>query len=86
MISEVLYTAKAPAITISTSQSQGERAVTIRPPSRKPVGIKLNRFRKYPGYVSAEKNSLPVAKSTPFLPHELHPIPLLTAFPPEANS
>ncbi|MDA7679305.1 ABC transporter ATP-binding protein/permease [Akkermansiaceae bacterium] len=23
---------------------------------------------------------------TPFLPHELHPIPLFTAFPPEANS
>ena len=25
-------------------------------------------------------------ESTPFLPHELHPIPLFTAFPPEANS
>ena len=24
--------------------------------------------------------------TTPFLPHELHPIPLFTAFPPEANS
>ena len=31
-------------------------------------------------------NSTQFRSSTPFLPHELHPIPLFTAFPPEANS
>jgi len=32
--------------TSPTTQSQGDKAVTIRPPSRKPSGARLNRFKK----------------------------------------
>src|ERR1700757_1647487 len=35
------------------SQSQRDNAVTIRPPSNIPTGVRLNRFRKYPNHASA---------------------------------
>ena len=37
-----------------TSHSQGDKAVTIRPPSRKPTGARLNRFKKKPEYATHE--------------------------------
>src|SRR5438128_6605078 len=35
------------------SQSQRDNAVTIRPPSSIPTGVRLNRFRKYPNHARA---------------------------------
>src|SRR5436305_9778556 len=35
------------------NQSQRDNAVTIRPPSSIPTGVKLNRFRKYPNHARA---------------------------------
>ena len=35
---------------------------------------------------ASETFHLKTELKTPFLPHELHPIPLFTAFPPKANS
>src|SRR5260370_34794272 len=35
------------------SQSQRDNAVTMRPPSSIPTGVRLNRFRKYPNHASA---------------------------------
>src|SRR5438874_13497994 len=37
------------------SQSQRDNAVTIRPPSSMPTGVRLNRFKKYPNHASAKK-------------------------------
>lgn len=49
------------------------------------VAVKLheNGLERQP---EADRFTLLRRLSTPFLPHELHPIPLFTAFPPEANS
>jgi hypothetical protein len=38
----------ATMITVPKIQSHGESAVAIRPPSRKPIGARLKRFRKNP--------------------------------------
>jgi hypothetical protein len=46
---EVRVDYQNPSITAApTSHSQGESAVTIRPPSRNPMGARLKRFRKKP--------------------------------------
>ena len=45
-----------------TIHNQGESAVTMRPPSRKPTGARLNRLRKKPVYASARNIGLPVAR------------------------
>src|SRR5215475_11610871 len=45
------------------SQSQRDNAVTMRPPSSIPTGVRLNRFRKYPNHASAMKSG--VAKNSP---------------------
>src|SRR5882762_9384645 len=45
------------------NQSQREGAVTMRPPSSIPTGVRLNRFRKYPNQASAMNSG--VAKTSP---------------------
>src|SRR5438552_1702439 len=37
------------------SQSHRDNAVTMRPPSSIPTGVRLNRFKKYPNHASAMK-------------------------------
>src|SRR6266566_1382598 len=38
------------------NQSQRDNAVTMRPPSSIPAGVRLKRFRKYPNQASAMKS------------------------------
>src|SRR5437764_13753584 len=63
------------------NQSQRDNAVTIRPPSSIPTGVRLNRFRKYPNHASAMNigaaNSSPrtLQRSAPKLPSMGPPIP-----------
>src|SRR5438105_15405083 len=45
------------------SQSHRDSAVTMRPPSSIPTGVRLNRFRKYPNHASAMK--IGAAKTSP---------------------
>ena len=44
------------------------------------------RVRKGVSFDGGGLASVDFSGPTPFLPHELHPIPLFTAFPPKANS
>jgi hypothetical protein len=44
-----------------TSHSHGESAVTMRPPSRNPIGMRLNRLRRNPVWARARYIRLPVA-------------------------
>jgi len=37
------------------NHNQRDNAVTMRPPSSIPTGVRLNRFRKYPNHASAMK-------------------------------
>jgi len=48
MIGLKLVTRIATITTKPTTHSHGESAVTIRPPSRKPIGVRLKRFRRKP--------------------------------------
>ena len=63
------------------SHNQRDNAVTMRPPSSIPTGVRLNRFRKYPNHASAIKigaaNNWPNAlhTSAPKLPNNGPPIP-----------
>src|SRR5437773_6697107 len=63
------------------NQSQRDNAVTIRPPSSMPTGVRLNRFRKYPNHASAMKMGAPNASpstlhiNAPKLPSIGPPIP-----------
>src|SRR4030095_3136018 len=45
------------------NQSQRESAVTMRPPSSIPTGVRLKRLRKYPNHASAIKSG--AAKNSP---------------------
>src|SRR6266568_413281 len=45
------------------NQSQRENAVTMRPPSSIPTGVRLNKLRKYPNQASAMKSG--AAKISP---------------------
>src|SRR5215472_13816173 len=45
------------------NHNQRDKAVTIRPPSSIPTGVRLNRFRKYPNHASAMK--IGAAKNSP---------------------
>src|SRR6266487_7072635 len=45
------------------NQSQRDNAVTMRPPSSMPTGVRLNRLRKYPNQASAMKSG--AAKISP---------------------
>src|SRR5437773_11002214 len=45
------------------NQSQRDNAVTMRPPSSIPTGVRLKRFRKYPNQASAMKSG--AAKTSP---------------------
>src|SRR5437667_11969604 len=49
------------------NQSQRDSALTIRPPSGMPKGVKLKKFRKYPNQASAIKSGAPNIS-----PNELH--------------
>src|SRR5205809_7905032 len=63
------------------NHNQRDSAVTIRPPSSIPTGVRLNRFRKYPNHASAMKigaaKNSPNALQTnaPTLPSSGPPIP-----------
>src|SRR4029077_21007731 len=63
------------------NQSQRESAVTMRPPSSIPTGVRLKRLRKYPNHASpmksdAAKNSHKTLQTTaPRLPSIGPPIP-----------
>ncbi len=54
----------APTINKPTSHSQGDSAVTMRPPSKNPIGARLNKFRKKPVYARARNIGLPLARKT----------------------
>src|SRR5690349_600402 len=43
------------------SQSQRDNAVTIRPPSSIPTGVRLKRFKKYPNHARAKKIGISVS-------------------------
>src|SRR3954447_6878649 len=45
------------------NHNQRDSAVTMRPPSSIPTGVRLNRFRKYPNHASAMK--IGAAKTSP---------------------
>src|SRR4026207_59603 len=45
------------------NQSQRESAVTMRPPSSIPTGVRLKRLRKYPNHASATNSG--AAKNSP---------------------
>src|SRR5438445_5203297 len=63
------------------SQSQRDNAVTMRPPSSIPTGVRLNRLRKYPNQASAMKSGASVISpkalqtNAPKLPRMGPPIP-----------
>src|SRR6266704_1065663 len=63
------------------SHNQRDNAVTMRPPSSIPTGVRLNRFRKYPNHASAMKmgaaNTSPSALqiNAPMLPSIGPPMP-----------
>src|SRR6266480_7416495 len=63
------------------NHNQRDNAVTMRPPSSIPTGVRLKRFRKYPNHASAMNigaaNSSPrtLQRSAPKLPSMGPPIP-----------
>src|SRR5438046_5588572 len=55
----------APTTPRPTSHNQGDKAVTIRPPSKNPIGARLKRLRKKPLKASARNSGVPVARYNP---------------------